>query len=421
MRRLVLLLCTLAGLAACHHDNDKTTPAKRTVMVYMAGENNLTAANGTRFLKNDLDEIIEGSKLLADDQRLLVFIDSMVTNKADAQKEGEGKPCIIEVHGGKRETRYVFDHEFYSSDPAYFRQVLEWMTQNAPADDYGLVLWGHACGWAVSADTIAQARTAKRAYGQDDGSDVGGSLKWMNITQMAKAMEGLPQLHFIFADCCDMMCAEVGYELRNATRYLIGSPAEIPGDGAPYHKIIPYLYGNDSDLYRNVINAYYEYYLDDFKGDRDLDGYSVPLSVIDTRYIGDLANATHDILGTFVPQMPDNPALSGIAFYWYYDAPLMYDMKAVIRQNASEADYNNWVKTFEQAVPYNRMSMRWMTIYSRLENSFAGFNQDESMYGCVSMYIPRNLSSYWGGTFRYNATSNNMAWNRVMDWSRFGW
>ena len=49
----------------------------------------------------------------------------------------------------------------------------------------------------------------------------------MNITQMARAMKGLPKLDYIFADCCNMMCAEVAYELKDATRYLIGSPAEI--------------------------------------------------------------------------------------------------------------------------------------------------------------------------------------------------
>jgi hypothetical protein len=272
-------------------------------------------------------------------------------------------------------------------------------------------------------DTVAQARMAStRAYGQDDGKDMtGGSRKWMNITQMAKAMQGLPKLKFIFADCCNMMCAEVGYELRNATEYLIGSPAEIPGDGAPYDKIVPYLYANGSNLYRNIIDTYYNYYLDDFRDEYSLDGYSVPLSVIDTKYMDQLASATHDILGSFVPEKPEGTSLSNIAYYWYYDTPVMYDMKAVVKTNATEGDYNNWVKVFNQAVPYSRMSMKWMTIYSKLESNFRNFTQDESMYGCVSMFVPLNSYYYNYGEFKYNKTSTSMEWNRAMEWNRFGW
>ena len=426
MKRIIVLLCAVAWLTACKDDKDEPWESgrvSRAVMVYMAGENNLTVSSNYRYLRNDLNEIIKGSELLTDDQRLFVFVDSLVTNKGDAEKEGKGLPCILEVHGGQTYVRYQFDQEIYASDPAYFRQILQWMTANAEADDYGLVLWGHACGWAVMTDTVAQARMATtRAYGQDDGKDMtGGSRKWMNITQMAKAMQGLPKLKFIFADCCNMMCAEVGYELRNATEYLIGSPAEIPGDGAPYDKIVPYLYANGSNLYRNIIDTYYNYYLDDFRDEYSLDGYSVPLSVIDTKYMDQLASATHDILGSFVPEKPEGTSLSNIAYYWYYDTPVMYDMKAVVKTNATEGDYNNWVKVFNQAVPYSRMSMKWMTIYSKLESNFRNFTQDESMYGCVSMFVPLNSYYYNYGEFKYNKTSTSMEWNRAMEWNRFGW
>jgi len=400
---------------------EKADKVSRTVLVYMAGENNLTLSNSNRFLWNDLSEIIEGSKLMTDDQRLLVFIDSLMTNKNDTAKEGKGLPCIVEVHGGKMYKRHTFDHEFYSSDPAYFRQILQWMTTNATAEEYGLVLWGHATGWAVHKDSVAQARVS-RGYGQDDGSGIaGGKLKWMNITQMAKAMEGLPKLSFIFADCCLMMNAEVGYELRNATEYLIGSPAEIPGDGAPYQKVLPYFFKKGSELYKGIIDTYYDYYTEEFKDDSSLKGYSLPLSVIDTRYIENLAHQTHDILATFTPQKPEIPVFDGVTFYWYYDAAIMYDMKAFIKTNASEEDFTQWEKAYNQAVPYYRMSMRWMTIYNMLNGYFSKFDPDETRNGCVSMFIPKNQGTYYNSVFKYNSTYKNMEWNKVLEWERFGW
>ena len=417
---LLIIICFGALLNACRNDNDGPSDnlATRTVMVYMAGENNLTNYNGIKYLRNDLNEIIEGTKLMSKDQRLLVFVDSLSNST-------KGTPVILEVRNGETTVVHDFDKDFYSCDPAQFQQVLQRMVNYAPAKSYGLVLWGHASGWSVSKDTIPQSRMPKRAYGQDNGRDmIGGSLKWMNITQMARALEELPKLEFIFADCCNMMCAEVGYELRNATKYLIGSPAEIPGDGAPYDKIIPYLFKNDSQLYTGVIDAYYDYYLKDYETDYYLNGYSVPLSVIDTRQIEQLATATRNVIDTFAEgtfNYPLTPSLKGLPFYLYYDAPAMYDLRGFIKMYAAEDDFQAWDRTYQQAVPYYRMSMMWMTIYESLDYAMYYFNNEATDNGCVSLFIPRNISSYFSGDFCYNKTANNFGWNRVIDWSRYGW
>jgi len=421
MRRIALFICSILCLIACHDDDNDTPEQKsgRSVLVYMAGENNLTASQGVRYLRNDLNEIIEGSKQLSSNQRLFVFVDSLNSTDKD------GTPVLLEVHGGEAVVIQRFDNDFYSCDPAYFRQIVQWVQTNAPAKDYGLVLWGHATGWTVNKDSIAGARSVTRAYGQDNGSDhAGGRLKWMNITQMARALEGLQKLEFIFADCCNMMCAEVGYELRNVTNYLIGSPAEIPGDGAPYNELVPYFFKSGSDQYKSIIDAYYDYYLDDYKTDYELKGYSVPLSVIDTKYIGDLAQATYDVLGRFTggyPMYPQSPDVTGLVYYWSYDAPIMYDMRAFIKRNTSSEDFLQWDQVYKQAVPYHRMSMMWMTIYLDLEYAFYNFTGNEADNGCVSMFIPRNHYYYYNGTFSYIQTFENFGWNRAVNWNRFGW
>lgn len=253
----------------------------------------------------------------------------------------------------------------------------------------------------------------------------------MNITQMAQALKGLPKFDFIFADCCHMMTAEVGYELRDVTSYLIGSPSEFPGYGAPYDVIIPQLFKNGRELYRGIIDTYYNYYMERYIAKKSRwEGYSVPLSVIDTRYMGQLAQATRDVLSLFTggyPQYPETPNLQNLVYYCGIDVPFMYDMRALIKRNTPEAVFQSWDKVYQQAVPYYRMSMRWMTVYNglfghwNLIGDFPDFDQDESLYGCLSMYIPRNTESYNGGDYQYNKTANNFGWNRIIDWSRFGW
>ena len=82
-------------------------------------------------------------------------------------------------------------------------------------------------------------------------------------------------------------------------------------------------------------------------------GYSVPLSVFDTKYIGDLADWTHDMLERATdgyPTCPNSPDLTSVAFYWYYDVPMMYDMRAVMAHLLSEADFKTWENTYQMAV-----------------------------------------------------------------------
>ena len=125
---LLTLICFGTLLAACHDDKkDSTGDTTRTVMVYMAGENNLTATSGTRFLRNDLNEIIAGSKYLGKDQRLLIFVDSLNTTK------NSGTPVILEARDGKTTVLHRYDTDFYSCDPAKFKDVLQRMLNEAPA------------------------------------------------------------------------------------------------------------------------------------------------------------------------------------------------------------------------------------------------------------------------------------------------
>ena len=432
-------LVTLTGMSSCcHDDDDEPDPwtvgkAERTVLVYMAAENNLTSNYGIRYMQNDFREMLEGSRQLTDKQRLLVFMDSLSGNTKD--NIPAGTPLIVELHGGKAYPVKTFSKEFYSCDPQMFHEVLQTMVEAGDAESYGLVLWGHASGWVVSQDSVAEVQAqSRRAYGLDQGTDgkLGGS-KWMNITQMARAFEDLPMFEFVFADCCNMMCAEVGYELRHATRYLMGSPAEIPGAGAPYDRMVPAMYKSGAALYQGVIDIYYDYYLEGSlpgfynMSPNDLNGYSLPLSVIDTQYIEELAEATRDVLPSFMqdysyPLYFDPYANNRhIGFYFqflsnytYYRQ--LYDMRAVMKVQLSDELFREWDAVYRRAVPYYRMSMKWMTNY-RIDSYFDSFMQDEAAYGCVSMNIPQNRSMYDS----YNATSRQYGWHQVLDWSRFGW
>jgi hypothetical protein len=188
------------------------------------------------------------------------------------------------------------------------------------------------------------------------------------------------------------------------------------------------LYKNDAEtLYRGVIDSYYEYYLNAapevFYNSQpgDLKGYSVPLSVIDTQELDTLLMATRSLLPSFIPHYPESLGFEGITFYFQLgSAQLMYDMRAMMQAIVHKEDLARWENAFRKAVPYFRMSKRWMTIYD-LNTEFYKFTQAASAHGCVSMFVPCNISSYTTSRYQYNQTFTQFEWHRKLGWERFGW
>ena len=427
MNRIILFFISLLLFSACDKNEDPSptptpepTQAERTVLIYLSGENNLTQDSqypGESYMDFDMEEILEGSYKLNNNQHLICFIDSVGK---------DNKPYFIEVANGKAKEVYRYESDFYASDPAKFREVLQYTIDNYPAKEYGLVLWGHASGWIVHNDSVPnvlKAREVTRGFGKDEGWDTNGSSKWMNITQMAQALETIPKLKFIFADCCNFMCAEVGYELRNCAEYLIGSPAEIPGEGAPYHLMIEKLFSTSPSFYNDICNCYYDYFIEAYTDpdyrDWDLAGYSVPLSTFRLDQMENLAYATKQLMKTFMPQYPEQLDLTNLPYYFFNDRRVLYDMKTVFKKYAPESDYNKWLKVFNTAVPYQAYSLKWMSIFSTIRNDFDIFPQDTSLWGSVSMFFPQ--AYYSNCYFGYNERIRKLQWYNAVDWASYGW
>ena len=82
------------------------------------------------------------------------------------------------------------------------------------------------------------------------------------------------------------MCAECAYELKDVCDYFIGSPAEIPGEGAPYNLIVAAMMEKET-FYQSICNKYALKY-----------GNRVPLAVVKSSEIANLADATKRIQRT---------------------------------------------------------------------------------------------------------------------------
>ena len=386
-------------------DSLTTEPFNRTVLIYIAGDNSLA-----EFINSDLQEIIEGSKSISNNEhRLMAFID----------KRGE-KPYICEITLGELKKVKTFDQELNSGDPQTLQTALKWVMDFFPSLSYGLVLWGHSDGWILRNDVV-ENRAPRRAFGIDNTA----GRSWMDIPQMATALSSLPRLKFIFADCCAFQCVESAYELRNCADYIIASPAEIPGEGAPYHTVVPAMFDKADDFYKGIVDAYF---------DQTSYGYKLPLSVVKTDEMENLAFTTKTALSSFVPNLENSgryPDVEGLIYYYDHT---QFDMQDFMLRYTDASQYANWKKVFDQTVVYKKMASVWIANHVRYNNNYYEFKDfivTEERYGGLGMFVPQDVSTITAPeyqpnrlTFSIEALNTNirkMQWYNAAGLNEVGW
>lgn len=420
MKKLLIAICAVAMLAACHKDDTEENEVKadRTVLVYISGECSLWD-----FIDDDLKEMKAGSQSIGDNN-LLVYVD----NATDGEI-----PWLARINKGQiadsvsfteiakamnlNPTASFVKDDPYSSEAQVMEGVLRYAFQKFPSknNDYGLVLWGHGSGWLIKDSIPYTAMARQKAYGIDNGrndkqygsADKG---KWLNIPSMAKSLSKLPHLSFIFCDCCNMMCLEVAYELRNVTDYLIGTPAEIPGVGAPYNTVVPAMF-EKTTFWKSIVDYYFK---------QRAGGFDVPLSVIQTNGMENLANATKTVLKNSASKIGEGyPNTSGLIYY-YYDSSshqVFFDANDFILKYADTNEYNSWKQVLDKTVIYKKMATSWMINKNSWPNYYGNyFTVTEEKYGGVSMFVP---------TYIQQTTDNKyiqqMQWYKAAGYNEIGW
>ena len=256
----ILLLLTLL-LCSCHDNTPTPEPvepgsvtARRTVLVYMSAQNSLINNVAT-----DSAEIMNGRQYLANNDRMLFFIDDGQSPRLYRVARQWSKPQLVQQ----------WSNNLCSTDPNTLQSVLQWVKTQFPAHEYGLVMWSHADGWLPATDTnyptTLNAHVAARPF--SFGIDTGNQSVWtddgtqMNVTDMAQAIvQSGMHCRYIMFDACLMQNLEVAYALRHATDYVVASPMSIHNAGAYYtHQLRSGLFAQSPDsialtYYNDVVN-----------------------------------------------------------------------------------------------------------------------------------------------------------------------
>ena len=378
-------------------EDEPRAEAERTVIIYMAADNNLTNS-----IKLDTIEMKRGKDMIPENVNFIIYLDD---------KGSKNKPAIYEL-SAKNGIRLwkQFDEEQCSTDPNVMLQVLQQIEYYFPARHYGIDLWSHATGWVPE----QTSSTRQKTFGKDE-TNASGKIE-MEISALRNVLAHFPKFDYIFFDACFMQCIEVAYELRNVTNYMVGSPAEIPGPGAPYDKIIDALckgdakgiaegYGNG---YPGTYNSYY------YPG--------VLLSCIDCTQLELLAIETGRLLTPFYMERSE-PYTTGFQSYCdisWNRFTYSFDMLTTMYRLLSEEDYAAWLELYEKAVSgYKSSTNAWFATHCATTDGVKTILEDPEHYGGVSMFVP--MIKYENNGCTWNEDFQQTSWYQALGWQLTGW
>jgi hypothetical protein len=221
-------------------NNGRTSGKKWTVMVYMVAQKDLELE---RHAIRDLQEM---EKVGSNDELNIV----VQINRAwpSLPQRYHVEPGLSRLIRGNIPTENTGDPR---SLEAFLTSVLK--DKRYAADQYFLVLWGHAYGLGFGRDhneplTLDELRSALEDF-KNTREDL---IKSGNLPPAD------PEIELLGANACALTYAEAAYELKDAAQYLVASQIAVPFAGWPYESILRRIKGDTSaeTLGKIVVDSY---------------------------------------------------------------------------------------------------------------------------------------------------------------------
>ncbi len=176
------------------------------------------------------------------------------------------------------------------TDAQTLKEFLLFCVQEAPADRYMLLLWGHGRGPVIG-------------YGQDDFQ---GFHSAMTLTALADAVRGASEeggfaIELIGFDACLMGCVETVNALRGCCAYLAVSEDYEPAYGWQYTRVFDAL----SEYPSIPIEQFAQVIVDAYMEEAERSGDRGILAVIDMQYADALWEAWQNFFDTNVANMDE--------------------------------------------------------------------------------------------------------------------
>ncbi len=433
--RLIPLVMAFVFFVGCSSDdgdkNKDSARHRRTVIVYMCAQNSLGVA---RAAEADSVEIAAGTlRLPTTRDNLLLYLD-------DARK-----PRLYRYYRATNGRAFVqkvkeYQTDMNSADPATLTEVLTTVKNLYPSESYGLVMWSHGMGWLPQLGRPSEAGSKPLRLPQAIGIDVGpdGNMEkdldakgymgqQMETADMGRAIvESGLHPDFVFFDACLMQCIEVAYDLREATDYVVGSPATTSAYGAFYRDQMARGFFNvptNDQTIRSIVDTYY---YDVMENDTTKELYTeyqgCVLSVVKTSELEQLAYATAQCIAeaSAHPKAGDlSSVMDGYIDFKSMRYPDMFDMSTALYHLLSEARYKEWLQAMNRCIVYRRAT----PVYYAGSNGtfFLGGETDMDHYCGVAMFFPQDKYNPRTDITDFKGAYKKTSWYRDAGWFTTQW
>lgn len=393
-RAFFIVLSMLMVLTGCGDSDNGISeepqgPASRMVLVYMAAKNEL----GSSYY--DMEDLKEMKQAAIEGQlgsgRWLVY-----------NSPYSGNPTLLEVNGdGSFDTLKIYERGIVAAERDQMVDVLKTSRQFAPADKYGLVLWGHGSGWVMDGITydrpIDTSGTIAYSYGPEQSTSM--NVTSMNVTTLGEVLRYIGGYDYVYFDCCYMANVETAYELRNATDYIVGSATELLSAGMPYQlNMSSLINGSRESLIRAASNTF-----DLYNNQSKPSNQTCTMSVLSTAGLDRLALATRNIYSKASDSYIDgyNPQEFSLEAYKIPSKPVyFFDFKDYVHALADanemdEALASEFDSAFADVVIYSVATKRlWNSLSLSRCNGLSTFlpdysdasNSSKNAYTALSWY-----------------------------------
>ena len=399
-RMLLIVAAFTAFFTSCVENNKIDSTFKRTVLVYIAADNNLS-----NVAQNNIYSMNSSIRNENDNANLLAFVDRL-----------DNPPVLMYIHNGVRDTLVKYD-ELDSTDPSVLRNAIDYMVEHFQSESYGLVMWSHGTGWLPTAQlhfvapnmNYAQLRDGEttylsaadgirdpfspnmvadtKAFAWENRAGNNPPYKCMELDDMVEAIpDGL--FDYIAFDACYMGCVEVIYALRHKADYIISSCFEVVNTGFPYHIVTRDLL--NASLMK-VCREFHTYY-------NSLSGWErmAGISLVKTDELDSLAHCFGRIMADFKDSVP-NLDPKGVQYFDRFTNHVFYDLEDLVdKLGVGKENLMEFRLQMERCVPY-KVSTAYI---------FPGDREQIKVdkYCGMSVYIPIGKYEESGLNSDYRAT-----------------
>ena len=333
----LLMLMATSWLSACHDDipddlvrTRTATPQERTIIMYLpysgSGINDLYPFFEQNIL--DVEQSIKQAGGLGTNNLYVVIADHSPARVYLYRVRMEGTECVHDTI-----KRYDYPRLM---DAQWITRVINDVRSISNTPKYAMLVGCHGNGWLPPMDNVARAKT--RWFG--------GPGYAISIADFAQGIQqaGIKLEYLVFDDCY-LSCAEVAYDLRDATNTLIASTSEVMAAGMPYAKVFQYLAAPQPN-FGQLVNDYIAYY-------QSADTPYATIGVINTQYIQPMAQLMRQVNATCTWNTANNYQLQDLDGS-YFSPTVYFDFGSYARAlfGSNLALYSQYQALMAQLIPY---------------------------------------------------------------------